>query len=71
MRRFGGVGAATAVGLGAGFLADLAFGDPVRWHPVAGFGRMAAALERRIYADEKGRGAAFEGALVGGVVGAG
>ena len=27
-----------------------AFGDPRRWHPVAGFGRAAGALERRMYA---------------------
>ena len=40
----GGVDVATAAGLALGALADLAFGDPRRAHPVAGFGQAAAAL---------------------------
>ena len=31
-------------------------GDPRRGHPVAGFGRVAAALERRTYADRRAAG---------------
>lgn len=37
-------------------VADAAFGDPARWHPVAGFGRFAAATERRSYADSRTAG---------------
>jgi adenosylcobinamide-phosphate synthase len=33
----------------AGYAADLALGDPVRFHPVAGFGRAAAGFERRTW----------------------
>jgi adenosylcobinamide-phosphate synthase len=46
------------------FAADRAFGDPDRFHPVAGFGRVAAALERRVWADSRLRGALYAGALV-------
>ena len=38
-----------------GYSADLLLGDPSRWHPVAGFGRVAAALERAIYAPTRAR----------------
>ncbi|HEX3975811.1 MAG TPA: cobalamin biosynthesis protein [Solirubrobacteraceae bacterium] len=55
-----------APGLLAGYLADLALGDPPRWHPVAGFGRCAAALERRFYAPTRTRGVIVTGVLVGG-----
>jgi adenosylcobinamide-phosphate synthase len=48
----------------AGFAADLAFGDPRRWHPVAGFGRVALALERAYYAPTRARGALFAAVLV-------
>lgn len=68
MLRPGGVFAA---GLALGWLADQALGDPRRGHPVAGFGRFAAALERRWYADGKARGAAHEAVLVGGALGLG
>lgn len=47
-----------------GYGADLAFGDPRRWHPVAGFGRVALALERALYAPTRLRGAIFAAALV-------
>lgn len=60
-----------AAGLALGWLADQAFGDPPRWHPVAGFGRLAAALERRVYADDRAAGVAYEAVLVGGGVGLG
>jgi adenosylcobinamide-phosphate synthase len=49
-----------------GFAADLAFGDPARRHPVAGFGRVALRVERAVYAPSRARGAAFAGGLVAG-----
>jgi hypothetical protein len=48
-----------------GYAADLALGDPPRWHPVAGFGRAALALERAIYAPSRARGALYAASLVG------
>ncbi len=62
---------ARVAGLALGFAADLAFGDPRRWHPVAGFGRAAAALERRLWADSRGRGVAHVAVCVGAAVGIG
>lgn len=53
------------LGLTAGFAADRVLGDPARWHPVAGFGRAAAALERLTYADRRGAGAVHVAILVG------
>jgi adenosylcobinamide-phosphate synthase len=53
-------------GLLLGFAADRALGDPQRWHPVAGFGRVAGALERRTYAGTRAAGAAYVVTLVGG-----
>ena len=50
-----------------GYLADLAFGDPARGHPVALFGRAAGKLERVTYRDDKLAGALHAGLLVGGV----
>ena len=55
----------SAAGLALGYGADLAFGDPRRGHPVAGFGRAALALERVAYAPSRLRGALFTGSLVG------
>ena len=57
--------------MAAGWVADLLFGDPRRGHPVALFGRGAAALERLSYADTRRAGVAHTGALLGalGVVG--
>ena len=43
---------------------DALFGDPRRGHPVAAFGRAAAALEARDYADSRRRGAAHAAACV-------
>jgi adenosylcobinamide-phosphate synthase len=62
---------ASALGLATGYLADLRLGDPRRGHPVAGFGRLATALERRTYADRRAAGAAYTVVLVGGAVLAG
>ena len=55
----------SAAALAGGWTADLLLGDPRRWHPVAGFGRCALALERAIYAPTRRRGAAYAAALVG------
>ena len=49
----------------AGYSADLLAGDPPRWHPVAGFGRVATALEEAAYAPTRARGGAFALPLVG------
>jgi len=57
---------ARAAGLAAGFAADRLLGDPRRWHPVAGFGTLAAALEHRMYADRPARGVLHVAVLVGG-----
>ncbi|GAA4744376.1 cobalamin biosynthesis protein [Nocardioides endophyticus] len=53
------------LGLVAGFAADRVWGDPARWHPVAGFGTTAAALERRTYADRRLNGVVHVTILVG------
>ncbi|MYX54440.1 cobalamin biosynthesis protein, partial [Streptomyces sp. SID8382] len=49
--------ASFACGAALGFLGDLATGDPRRGHPVAAFGRAAAAAERRLWRDHRGYGA--------------
>jgi adenosylcobinamide-phosphate synthase len=54
-----------AAGIAVGYLADLTFGDPRRGHPVALFGRGAAAFERLTYADSRVAGAVHTGALLG------
>jgi cobalamin biosynthesis protein CobD/CbiB len=48
-----------AAGLIAGVALDALVGDPRRGHPVAAFGRAAAALEARDYADSRRRGACW------------
>ena len=53
-----------AAGLAAGVALDALLGDPRRGHPVAAFGRAAAALEARDYADSRRRGAAHAAACV-------
>jgi adenosylcobinamide-phosphate synthase len=62
-------------GLGApllgGYVADVLFGDPHRWHPVAGFGQVALAAERAAYAPTRLRGALYASALVAGAALAG
>ena len=50
--------------LAGGYAADLLAGDPRRWHPVAGFGRVALAVERALYAPSRLRGVVFAGGLV-------
>jgi adenosylcobinamide-phosphate synthase len=55
------------VGVLAGYLVDLALGDPKRRHPVALFGQAAATLERFTYRDSKLAGAVHVGLLVGAV----
>ncbi len=60
-----------AAGIAAGCLADLAFGDPRRGHPVALFGRGATALERFTYSDSRWAGAVHTGALLGALAVAG
>jgi adenosylcobinamide-phosphate synthase len=59
------------MGLVLGYAADLAFADPRCGHPVAGFGKLASALERACWADDRRRGAAYTALLVGGAAGAG
>jgi adenosylcobinamide-phosphate synthase len=53
-----------AAGLAAGVALDALLGDPRRGHPVAAFGRAAAALEARDYADSRPRGAVHAAACV-------
>ena len=62
---------ARAMGLVLGFGADLAFADPRHGHPVAWFGKLASALEGAFWADDRTRGAAYTGVLVGGVTSVG
>jgi adenosylcobinamide-phosphate synthase len=60
-----------AAGLLLGVLADAALGDPVRGHPVAGFGHFADALEGRCYADSYRAGMVHTALSVGSVLAAG
>jgi adenosylcobinamide-phosphate synthase len=64
---------ATAAGLALGAAADLLLADPRPGHPVAGFGTVATALERRMWRDSRAAGAGYAGVLVGaaGALGAG
>ena len=55
----------TAAGLVTGYALDAAFGDPQRGHPVALFGRVASALEQRVWADSRPRGTAYAATCVG------
>ena len=48
-----------AVGLVGGVIADVIPGDPELGHPVALFGRLMTAPERRIYADRAAPGFGF------------
>jgi adenosylcobinamide-phosphate synthase len=66
-----GVPAGRALGLLGGFAADALLGDPRRFHPVAGFGSLATALERRVYAPSRSTGMAYAAMLVSTVVGIG
>lgn len=51
----------------AGLALDAAVGDPRRGHPVAGFGRAATSLQRRLERDDRARGAAFAALATAGV----
>ncbi len=62
---------APAGGLIAGYVLDRMFGDPERWHPVAGFGRAAGWLEQRLYADDRRAGVLFTAVSVAAPVAAG
>ncbi|TNM48317.1 cobalamin biosynthesis protein [Nocardioides albidus] len=55
-------------GLLLGYAADRVLADPRRGHPVAGFGRVAGALEQRAWRDDRAAGAAYVAVLVGGAV---
>ena len=57
-----------AVGLLLGFLGDRLLGDPGRWHPVAGFGAVAAALERAMWRPSRMAGAGYVAVMVGAVL---
>lgn len=62
------MGAARALGLLLGATADAVLGDPPRWHPVGGFGRLAGAVEPVLYADHRTAGVVHTAGLVGGMV---
>ncbi|GAB3579878.1 adenosylcobinamide-phosphate synthase CbiB [Calidifontibacter terrae] len=57
-----------AVGLVAGFVADRRWGDPRRFHPVAGFGSVATASQKICYAPTRTHGIFHEATLVGAVL---
>ncbi len=59
-----------AVTLAAGCALDRALGDPRRAHPVAGFGSVVGAVERRTYAPSVVRGALVTAGSVSAVTGA-
>jgi len=54
-----------ALGLALGYAADQLLGDPTRYHPVAGFGKLAAHFEPTL-PSTRARGAAHAALLVGG-----
>jgi adenosylcobinamide-phosphate synthase len=58
------VAAANAAGMAAGYLLDRALGDPRRLHPVAGYGRLVGAAERRLYAPTTAAGTRFTTAML-------
>ncbi|MFJ9036563.1 cobalamin biosynthesis protein [Streptomyces sp. NPDC102406] len=60
-----------AYGAAAGLLADALFGDPRRGHPVAAFGRAAGAVERVLWRDHRGWGAAHAVVCAGGAAAVG
>ncbi|MFE2377843.1 cobalamin biosynthesis protein [Streptomyces sp. NPDC059398] len=57
-------------GAATGLLADFLIADPRRGHPVAAFGRAAAAVERRLWRDHRGWGVLHTAVCAGGAVGA-
>jgi adenosylcobinamide-phosphate synthase len=54
--------------LAVGFALDAALADPRRGHPVAGFGRLAGALERLMWRDSRTAGAGFAALAAAGPV---
>jgi adenosylcobinamide-phosphate synthase len=54
----------SGVALVGAYTADAILGDPRRFHPVAGFGRVALAAERVVYAPSRSRGALYAAGLV-------
>ncbi|MHA7650637.1 cobalamin biosynthesis protein [Mycobacterium sp. ML4] len=64
---FGTAGEARAVGVVAGYLADLSLGDPRHAHPVALFGAGAAKAEQFSYRDSRAAGVVHALLLVGAV----
>lgn len=60
-----------AAGIAAGVLLDALIADPRAGHPVALFGRAAAAVERRLYGDARPNGVLHVVVCVGGVTGLG
>ncbi|WP_229742082.1 cobalamin biosynthesis protein [Gordonia jinhuaensis] len=56
---------ARASGLIAGVGLDALLGDPTRFHPVAGMGRAAGALESVLYRDTRGAGVVYTVMCVG------
>jgi adenosylcobinamide-phosphate synthase len=60
-----------ALGLLLGTALDAVLGDPVRGHPVAGFGAAATRAEQRLWADSRPRGAQFVLLSVGPVLAVG
>ncbi|WP_231486481.1 cobalamin biosynthesis protein, partial [Candidatus Blastococcus massiliensis] len=60
-----------ATGLALGAAADLLFADPRRAHPVAGFGAVAAALERAVWRDSRAVGSGYATGLVAATAGLG
>jgi adenosylcobinamide-phosphate synthase len=63
-----GAGRVFAYGAAAGLIGDLLLGDPRRGHPVAAFGRAAAAVERVLWRDHRGWGALHTLVCVSGAV---
>ncbi|MGH3358596.1 MAG: cobalamin biosynthesis protein [Nocardioidaceae bacterium] len=62
---------ARPLGLLLGYGVDRLLGDPRRYHPVAGLGRLSRAIEDRSYRDRRAAGVAHTIALVGGAAVAG
>ena len=55
----------SALGLAGGLALDVLLGDPRRGHPVAAFGSLAAATERRVHQDSRVVGVAYAVGLSG------
>lgn len=55
-----------SAGLMLGVGLDAILGDPRRFHPVAGFGQVAARLEKHLYGDSRANGTVLMAVCVGG-----